>query len=184
MTNIDTDQALVATAKDDIGNFGGLYERYQDRIFRYIRFRVSSIEIAEDLTSQTFLKAIESFEKYTEKGNTFGSWLYTIAGNLIIDWYRKKKHLFLEDIKEDKYSQKPDLDEKIDKKIHEKQFVMIFNQLKETEQQILILKSFEELTFKEIADFLGKTESAVKMLYYRSLEKIKSIAKEQFSNEL
>ncbi|MEK9165851.1 MAG: sigma-70 family RNA polymerase sigma factor [Patescibacteria group bacterium] len=171
------EQSLVNAARQDIGEFAKIYEYYKNRIFRYIRFRVSTLEEAEDLTSQTFLQAIEYLHKYQDQGSRFGAWLYKIAGNLVCDWYRRKKPILLEVEELDKQSNNIAYDNlnKIDAEIQQKQLIFCINQLKIKEQQVIILKIFEELTFQQIAKFLSQKESKTKMIYYRSLDKIKKI---------
>lgn len=170
--------AVIAAGPQNIGEFEEVYKNYKNRIFRYIRFRVGTIEEAEDLTSQTFLKAIDFFIKHQIQIRNNSGWLYKIAGNLVRDWYRKKKPILLEDINaQPGFSYVPDLDLKIDEEIQDKKILVHLNQLKEKEQQIIILKIFEDLTFQEIAKIVNKKESAIKMLYYRALNKLRRIIK-------
>jgi RNA polymerase sigma-70 factor (ECF subfamily) len=75
-------------------------------------------------------------------------------------------------------------DNEIDAEIQQKQLIYCINQLKEKEQQVIILKIFEELTFWQIAELLGKKESTIKMAYYHGLAKIKKIAEKNFSSTL
>ena len=72
------------------------------------------------------------------------------------------------------------LNKKIDAEIQQKQLIFCINQLKAKEQQVIILKIFEELAFQQIAEFLNQKESKIKMIYYRSLDKIKKIAGSNF----
>ncbi|MFH1713273.1 MAG: sigma-70 family RNA polymerase sigma factor [Candidatus Jacksonbacteria bacterium] len=132
------EQGIVNAARQDIGEFAKLYEYYKNRIFRYIRFRVSTMEEAEDLTSQTFLQAIEHFHKYQDHGSRFGAWLYKIAGNLVCDWYRRKKPILLEVEELDKqsnYIAYNNLNKNIDAEIQQKQLIFCINQLKAYEEK-------------------------------------------------
>lgn len=173
----EQERDLVLAASKDINDFKHLYEQYKNRIFRYIRFRVSTIEEAEDLTSQTFLQAIERFRSYRDTGVRFGAWLYTIAQHLVIDWYRKRKPLPLPESEDDlpSHNPAPALNHALDMETLGAHLLSCINQLKKKEQQIVILKSFEETTFKEIATTLGKSESGIKMSYYRSLKKLSKL---------
>ena len=175
------DSALIAAAQRDRREFGALYDRYVSKIFRYARFRLPTVEDAEDITSLTFLKALEAFPRYREHACTFGAWLYTIAANSIRDWYRKKKPIPLEDM-DAPLVEKPNFDQELDTRMNEERLIFCINTLKTQEQHVLTLKTFEEMTFVEIAELLQKTEASIKMSYYRGLEKIKKIAREQFKN--
>ncbi len=177
---------LVASAQHDIANFHAIYELYRERIFRYIRFRVPTKEVAEDLTSESFMKAIGAFSRFKGREAECASWLYAIAGNTLADWYRKHKEVPLDEKmgnpSSEQYVEK--LNNKIDAEIQQNQLLFCMNQLAEKERLVLILKTFEELTFQEIADLLNKKESAIKMLYYRSLTKLKSVAQKCFRSQL
>ncbi len=181
----DQDEFLVHAAQRDLNQFTHLYNSYRNRIFRYIRFRVARREDAEDLTSQTFVKAIEAFPNYTHRGYSFGAWLYKIAGNVLTDWYRKKKPLLLEDMDIDPENiSHASLEQKVDTQIRDTHLVSCINQLSEQEKQVLVLKIFDEMSFREISNTLGKGESSVKMMYYRSLKKLRIIAKKKFNAQL
>src|SRR5439155_10717156 len=90
--NLDDEAYLVARAVErDAAAFGRLYEAYLDRIFRYVYFRVGSTSDAEDLTEQVFLKAWEAIDRYQPRGTPFTAWLYRLAHNLVIDYYRSRR---------------------------------------------------------------------------------------------
>ena len=68
--------------------FAELYEEFLPRVFRYIRYRVNSLEVTEDLTSGVFEKALTNFSKYSSDKSSFSTWIFTIARNTVIDYYR------------------------------------------------------------------------------------------------
>ena len=177
---------FVAAAQQDIVNFHAIYELYRERVFRYIRFHVPTKEVAEDLTSESFIKAISAFSRFNGREAECASWLYTIAGNTIADWYRKKQEVPLDEKIENPAGEQcvEKINNKIDARIEQDQLLFCINQLAEKERLVLILKTFEELTFQQIANLLQKKESAIKMLYYRSLTKLKSVAQKRFRSQL
>lgn len=177
--NTNSDKQLVELAKQDLENFNSLYEKYRIVIFRYCYSRVSrNKHLAEDITSETFVKAIENFDSYEPRDNKpFVVWIYTIAHNLIVDHFRKKrnKNVSLDELpikpsdeKENILVQlsKEELREMIDQKREE---------LPDELNNIFTLHFTEELTFKEISKLIGKSEGAVKMQYYRGLDYLKSL---------
>src|SRR6478609_5654109 len=84
---------LVLRAKTgDADAFGTLYDRYLDLVYRYIYFRVGSHPLAEDLTSETFLRALRRIADFTWQGRDFGAWLVTIARNLITDHFKSGRY--------------------------------------------------------------------------------------------
>jgi RNA polymerase sigma-70 factor (ECF subfamily) len=176
--DLNNDEQLVAAAKADLSNFKLLYEKYIKVVFRYSYKRLgNNKEIAEDITSETFVKAIEKFEMYEYRKKPFVAWLYTIAHNLIVDHYRKSKKPKVsldslpvppaEETEEiiDKLSRE-DLAERINKKTCN---------LSDELNDIFTLKHTEDLTFAEIAKMVGRTEGAIKMQYYRGLEVLRNL---------
>ena len=89
---LEDEQKLVKQAQDGgVEAFGLLYDHYLPRIYRFVLLKVSHREDAEDLSHQAFLKAWENIEQYDFRGYSFGSWLYRIARNVTIDYYRSAK---------------------------------------------------------------------------------------------
>ena len=83
-----SDSALIRRAKRDPSAFGALYDRYVDRIYNYVLYRVGDMGDAEDLTARVFQQALYKMPGYEDRGAPFGAWLYRIAHNLIANWYR------------------------------------------------------------------------------------------------
>ncbi len=98
------DQELLQRARQgDVEAFGDLYEKYLDPIYRYVHYRLPSIEDAEDLTEHIFLKVWELVceqDKITEINN-FQAWLYRVAHNQVVDYHRKKRPISI-DTQDDK----------------------------------------------------------------------------------
>ncbi|MDZ4346963.1 MAG: sigma-70 family RNA polymerase sigma factor, partial [Candidatus Binatia bacterium] len=97
---MEGEQNLVEDARrGDPEAFGVLYDYYLPRIYRFVLFKVSSKEHAEDITQYAFLKAWENIRTYRPQGHAFGSWLYRIARNAVIDHYRKRgPHLDIQEV--------------------------------------------------------------------------------------
>ena len=87
----------------DTTAFAALYERYFDQIFRYVSFKTGNSAEAEDIAGDVFVKMLESIHKFTWQGHPFSSWLFRIAHNLVVDYFRKKgqrKSVVLDDVAE------------------------------------------------------------------------------------
>ncbi|MFC1956876.1 sigma-70 family RNA polymerase sigma factor, partial [Chloroflexota bacterium] len=80
--------------------FTELYEEYMPKVFRYIHGRVNNMAIAEDLTSTTFEKALMNFDKYSEDKASFSTWVFSIARNTVIDFYRVESRKKLTSLEE------------------------------------------------------------------------------------
>ena len=175
---LDGEKQLIEQAiRGEASAFGLLYDRYQPQIYRFIYLKVSHREEAEDLTHQVFLKSWQNIGGYKFQGFPFSSWLYRIARNQVIDYYRvKKNNLNLEEISESKIDDSSIgiiaiLDDNSDvKKIKE-----AIKQLSPGHQDVIILRFIEELSLKETASALKKTEIAVKLLQHRAIKNIKKI---------
>lgn len=172
---IDGDKNLIERAiKGESSAFGLLYDKYQPQIYRFVYLKVSHREEAEDLTHQVFLKSWQNISEYKFQGFPFSSWLYRIARNQIIDHYRTKKiNLDIEEIDEPKIENSSA--KTIDNNSDIKKIRKAIKQLNPKQQDVIILRFIEELSIKETASALKKTEIAVKLLQYRAIKNIKNI---------
>lgn len=172
------DKDLIEAAQVNLDNFKLLYKKYVKSVYRYCYYRLGrNKDLAEDIASETFVKAIEKFPSFEYRKKPFIAWLYTIAHNLIVDHYRSKKE---GNISLDSMIIPPseEADEIIDKLSKEELKEKIEGKLRELSDElanIFTLRHTEDLTFAEIAKLTGKTEGAVKMQYYRGLKLLQSL---------
>lgn len=177
------DEQLVAAAKADKTEFVRLYDKYFERIHGFILTRVADKKLAEDLTSDTFLIAIEKIDAYTWMGKPFSAWLYRVAINEINRHYKKYKHESEASVaKWHDVSEKfeaPDYELKEGEEAKEnlanlKLLNESFHKLSEGDKDILSLKYFENLSYQEIADTLGITVTNVGVKLNRAIERLKN----------
>lgn len=168
-----TDEEIVSLIKDgDKEKFSQLYLRYIDRIYRLSYFKLRNKEDAEDVTSKTFLNALKSIGSFREDSGSFSSWLYQITRNLIQDKFRlRPREVALDENLELPYHQ--GIENNIDIAKNLKELDKVLNELEDEQKDIIIMRLWDEMPFKEIAETLNKNESATKMSFYRGLEKIK-----------
>ncbi len=173
---------VIKAKKGDKKAFSVIYSEFFTPIFRYIYFRVNSKEEAEDLAQNVFLKiwlALPNFE--TREGGQFISWCFTIARNLIIDFWKKKKEISLENdetfkISERKISETEDnLIQSIEIKNIGAQIKKAVTLLGDDQQEVIVLKFINDLSNKEIADLLGKNEEAVRQIQSRALKELRRL---------
>ena len=162
---------LVQRAKSgDSEAFAQLYDAYVARVYRYIYFRVTDDDAAEDLTSQVFLKAWENLDRYQIGSSPFVAWLYTIARNLVIDYYRTKKEFVpLEDAHTLMSGETP-VAEGVEDRFELQAMRDALQFLTEEQQQALILKYIAGLPNENIAKIMNKREGAVRALQMRALQ--------------
>ena len=171
----------------DAEAFARLYACYVERITRYVYFRVTDHELAEDITSRIFLKMLEKLDTYQVGQSPIGAWLYRMAHNAIIDHYRTKKtFISLEDVHPAEVRQEDEFEEKSDLQIKSQQLRAALQVLIEAQQRVLILKFIDGLSTQEIARQLGKLPGAVRGLQMRALRRMTrcpGLQRERFSGE-
>lgn len=159
--------------RGDRDAFASLYEAHLDKIYRYIYFRVDDRELAEDITSLVFLKVWEHLGTFKSGNVPFLGWLYRIAHNTVIDYYRTRKPVVsLEDVDLLKLSHSDRLDEKIDMLSLSHQLVDALKQLTSPQREVLVLRFIVGLTTLEIAATLKKGRGAIRALQMRGLRRL------------
>lgn len=185
MRNIETiDREKELLSQVTSGNkdaFGQLYDLYAPRLFRFIRLKVNSETLAEDLSSESFLRIWEYLqEQEKEIEETFQALLYKTARNLIIDYYKRKssQEILISDDFQEFLSQEPAKDEISSKEIAD-QIHKALVQIKEEYQDVLIWYYIDELSVSEIAKTLHKSQGAIRVLIHRGLASLKKHLSEQ-----
>ncbi len=170
-----SESEIIALAKEDAHYFGQLYQRYFDVIFRFIYKRLGgNVDDAGDLSQQTFIKAMANIQKYEDRGLSFSSWLFRIAQNEVNMFFRKQKNAYSVEIEERKLTGLFDEAQitgymSVD---DQEQLVQLLNELEQEQLDLVELRFFQEMSFKEIADIYNITEANAKMRVYRILEKL------------
>ncbi len=156
----------------DTEAFGVLYDRYIEKIYRFIYYKVFVKEITEDITSEVFVKALEKIHSYDSKKGTFSAWLYRIARNSVIDHYRTRKSVLPI---EDMFELGAD-----DRTVEEHDAIMTLGKVTEylktlspKQREIITLRVWEERSYREIALIVGGTEESVKMAFSRSIRDVR-----------
>lgn len=162
---------LVHQAKSgDSEAFAQLYDAYVERVYRYILFRVSEDEVTEDLVSQVFLKAWQSLDRYKIGNSPFIAWLYTIARNLVIDFYRAKKDFLpiekMRALPSDMQSPPEEVEARFDLEAMRDGLQALTGD----QQQVLILKYIAGLPNENIAKIMNKQEGTIRGLQMRALQ--------------
>jgi RNA polymerase sigma-70 factor, ECF subfamily len=168
------ERLLVQTAQADPSKFDVLYELHFDRIYFFIVSRVHDRAVAEDITSETFQKALANLAGYEYRGTPFSAWLYRIASNAIIDHYKRANREEQLDELENPLAQ-PELSshdvEFIERHVH---FFGLVNQLPEVQRRVVLERFVEDRSIREIAQRLSKTEGAIKQLQFRALQTLRA----------
>jgi RNA polymerase sigma-70 factor (ECF subfamily) len=178
-----SESEIIALAKKDRKYFGPLYDRYFEQIFRFVFKRLGGDEdTAGDLSQQTFIKAMANMEKYEDRGFPFSSWLYRIAQNEVSMYFRQQKKSHAVPIDENRiqevateaeiFSSHMSIDD-------QERLIEMLNGLEESHLDLIELRFFQQMSFKEIAEIYSVSEATAKMRTYRILERINK----QWKNE-
>lgn len=182
--NLKEEKKLIQKAKRNPEVFGKLYDQHYPKIFGYVLKRVANLEIAQDITSEIFFKALKKLWQFHWRNIPFSSWLYRIANNEISNYFRKNKHkpAPLESIPEPFSTSNPSADilEAEEELKRHQDFLALqkeISKLSAKYQEIIILRFFDKKQIKEIAEILGKREGTIKSLLHRGLEKLRQSVK-------
>jgi RNA polymerase sigma-70 factor (ECF subfamily) len=165
---------LVERAQSgDAEAFGLLYDRYVDQVYRYIAYRVASAAVAEDLTSETFLRALRRIGSFTWQGRDVGAWFTTIARNLVADHYKSGRYrleLTTEDVTDSGTAPTIEGPERaVLEGMTNKVLLEAVKKLNAEQQECIVLRFLQGMSVSETAQVMGKNDGAVKALQYRAI---------------
>jgi RNA polymerase sigma-70 factor (ECF subfamily) len=183
--DLTEEKKLVRQAQKAPDAFAKLYDQYYPKIFGYVLRRTTNLEAAQDITSETFLKALKKLWQFRWRNISFSSWLYKIATNEINQYFRKaeyKKSISMEELQEQGFElmsphdPESELIEAQEKLKQYQDFLEIQEKivrLPAKYQEVIALRFFEQKKINEIAEILGKKEGTVKSLLHRAVEKLR-----------
>ena len=173
--------ALVELARGgDSEAFGMLYDHYNASVYRFIYYRVGSVALAEDLTSETFFRALRSMSSFKWQGKDFGAWLMTIARNLTADHYkagRTRLEFATEDMgAHDSATDGPE--NAVLASLTNEALLQALGELPTEQQECLIMRFLQGLSIAETAKVLGRSDGAVKQLQLRGVRNLAKLLPE------
>jgi len=170
VTGARDDADFVLAARRDRAAFGGLYERYVDRVYSYHYYRTGSEADAEDLTARTFYQALSHLQEFEERGVPFSAWLFTIAHNLVANYHRDRSRHRTAPLEDADAAAAPvPFAETEDARVVRDAVA----NLPPERQHLILLKYVEGMTNAEIGLALNRSEGAVKSLLRRTLAALK-----------
>lgn len=167
------DMALIQHAQHTPAAFGELYRRHLPGVYRYLLIKSGNVQDAEDLTSQTFLEALENLSRYRGEG-AFRAWLLRIARNKTVDHYRRRKPLAPTEELELVADAGESLDTLTEHTLALEQVSAKLRILSPDRSEAIALRLFANLEVAEIAHLMGKPESAVRMLLHRGIRDLQA----------
>lgn len=169
---IADDEALASQARRDPQAFATLYQRHVRRVYRYHLVRTGDVDDAQDLTSQTFLAALEGIGDYRSRGS-FCGWLFGIANHKVADHYRRRRPDAPLDSAEALCDPDPSPEERVTTHLQLDQAVRALQSLPPDQAQALTLRILGGLSAAEVGEVMDRSEAAVKMLVHRGLRTLR-----------
>lgn len=152
--------------------FGELYDRYINKIYRFVYYKVFDKEVVEDIVSDVFHKALERIGTYNANKGPFSAWLYRVARNTVIDYYRTKREMVdIEDVFDIGVSDRTL--EKIDADMTLAKVAEYLKTLSPKQREIVTLRVWGEMSYQEIAEIVGGSEDSAKMAFSRAIKDIR-----------
>lgn len=168
------EQLWVTQAKSDPTKFEPLYRKYYSPILRYLIQRSDDPEVAYDIASQVFVKAIKNLGQYEFRGVPFGSWLYRIAKSELYQQFREKQSARTVRMDNLQIASFDDLFfDQSDAEMNRSRLLKAMQELKQDQLRLIEMRFFEQLSFREIGEELGLTENNAKVKTFRAVEKLR-----------
>ncbi|MBU1130876.1 sigma-70 family RNA polymerase sigma factor [Patescibacteria group bacterium] len=169
---VNEQQIIINCQQGNLEEFSRLYDKYIKKIYNFVYYRTHHKETAEDLTSQTFTKCLENLNKFSDKKGTFSSWLYQIARNTVIDYYRTfKKETDIDDVWD--LQTDDDAPRDVDTKMKLEKIAEYLKLLDKEQRDLIIMRIWDGLSYKEIAAIAKKSEASLKMMFSRTIKRLK-----------
>jgi RNA polymerase sigma-70 factor (ECF subfamily) len=170
-------QALLDRAsRADPAALGALYDQYSPRIYTYVYHRVGHAEVAEDLTGQVFMRMLEAVRSGRTWRTSFSGWLYRIAHNLVIDYYRRRGRASFVDLDDvDPVRSEADPLGAIEAKLDSERLQSALSRLTDEQAEVITLRFLEGLSIAEVATIMNKNEGAIKALQYRAVMALRRV---------
>jgi RNA polymerase sigma-70 factor (ECF subfamily) len=146
-----------------------IHDKYYAPIFRYIAFRVSDRQTAEDLSSEVFTRLLSALRDHHAPQNTIQGWLFGAAAMVIKEHYRQQKRVQLTELPESLPHGLLAPDEVVESRLFREEVKEALGQLTQEQQHVLALRYAYEMSIREVAETLGKSEGSIKQLRARAL---------------
>ncbi len=180
MDNIKEQKILQSAQRGDKKAIADLYDLHYRAVYNYIFYRVSNLQVAEDLSAEVFIRMINKLPGYIDRGRPILAWLYTIARNMVIDNHRimdKKEEIPIkEELLEDRIKNP---DQQVQDRQTSECFRSALELLPETQRQLLIYRFINGFSTPKIIQLLNKSDRAVRSLQHRALRSLEKVLVEE-----
>jgi len=165
------DGELIRRAQEgDEEAIADIYRIHAQAVYRYIVNRIGDVAMAEDLTSEVFLRAVEALPRYRHRGTPLAAWLYRIARDRVIDLYRASNRRMTSELGDDLLDTRPDMESELVRRAEAERLRHALARLTRDQRDVLFFRFIEEFTIEKTSELMGKTPGAVKALQFRALQ--------------
>ena len=173
---MQNEESIVRRAKQhDQMALTQLYEENFDKIYRYIVLKIGEKTEAEDMTQQVFLKAFKNISTYKYQGLPFSSWLYRIAHNQIVDYFRKKSKRATVPLDESLAAGDSDPSQEVELSLDIEDLSRATKRLSKAQQEVISLRFAGEFSIAQVARMMGKSEGAIKALQHSAIVSLRKV---------
>ncbi|MCX6089441.1 MAG: sigma-70 family RNA polymerase sigma factor [Candidatus Atribacteria bacterium] len=174
---VSNQDEVITDARSDVQAFAMIYDFYFHRVYNYVRYRVRNADTTNELASRIFERVLTKMWSYKTERGSFSSWLFTIAHNIVMDYFREQKRCpscSLEEMPE-RVVGHASIEDSLIRKETRIELLQALGQLSDREQNIVALKFWSGLTNRQIAELTGLSESHVGVLLYRAMKRLRNI---------
>lgn len=168
----EDERVLIDRARSDPQAFGVLYDRYVDGIFRFVYARLGNVAVAEDVTDEVFINALRGIGRYRDLGRPFSCWLYRIASNAIASHFRHAP--VTRELTELVPDESAPVETTALQHLEIESIWQLVDQLPPQQRLAMTLRFKEDMSGRETAALMGKSDAAVKLLIYRAVGRLRS----------
>lgn len=173
--------SLITRANEDVSVFDELYNYYFPRVYNYVHYRISDSYVCEDLTSQIFEKLFSRLKYYQSGKATFSTWLFSIARHTIVDYYRSQSRNYNTslEIMVEPMDSEPDPSDIVAFNETQQHLLNALASLTQRERDIIALKFWSGSSNRDIAKFIGISESNTAVILFRAMRRLRAILESQ-----
>jgi RNA polymerase sigma-70 factor (ECF subfamily) len=171
-----TDAVLLEQAREfDAAALAEIYDRYAEPIYRYLYRLIGSAQVAEDLTGEAFVRFLYALGSRKAPRGQLRGWLYRVAHNLAMDYFRKQSKMGFVDLDEELLAGTHSPTTMLEQQQREQRVRWAIRQLTTTQQQVILLRFGEDLPISDVGKLLGKSEGSIKLLQYRAIRRLQKL---------
>jgi RNA polymerase sigma-70 factor (ECF subfamily) len=171
----EDDVTLVQAAKTQPEALEELFDRYYDKVYRYAYYRLHNRCEAEDIASLVFVRVVEGLQHFQPDRGQFVSWLFRIAHNALVDLYRRQRITLTIEQVDDEHVIDTNADNHLVQTLEHESILRGLEELTDEQREVIVMRYVADLSYPEIAEALGKSQSTIRMTVHRALRRLREL---------